>query len=189
MMDISTHINNARNTCQLCFSLQSRSTQQRSPHRNQSRRQSCCRPTRSVNCPRNCWTVASICLVGTFPLSPLSSAPQLDPVPGFPFSPTHNSRLSLTNLTNSEKRPKPKPKFAYKLKLKLEIGITTDRGGNAWPVRQFGCLGKRSCNTETPKRSRVVALARIRNSIQLVHTLFRTLTTTRTTRQAKRKSN
>lgn len=32
------------------------------------------------------------------PPPPLSSA-----VPGFPFSPTHNSRLSLTNLTNSEK--------------------------------------------------------------------------------------
>lgn len=27
----------------------------------------------------------------------LSSAASLDPMPGFPFSPTHNSRLSLTN--------------------------------------------------------------------------------------------
>lgn len=137
MMDISTHINNARNTCQLCISLQSRSTQQRSPHRNQSRRQSCCRPTRSVNCPRNCWTVASICLVGTFPLSPISSAASLDPVPGFPFSPMHNSRLSLTN---SEKRPKPKPKFAYKLKLKLKIGITWTEVATPGPLGNLAAL-------------------------------------------------
>lgn len=71
------------------------------------------------------------------PLPPLSSARSLDPVPGFPFSPTHNSRLSLTN---SEKRPKPKPKFAYKLKLKLEIGITWTEVATPGPLGNLAAL-------------------------------------------------
>lgn len=37
-------------------------------------------------------------------IPPLSSAPRLDTVPGFPFSPTHNSRLSLTNSKKKQNR-------------------------------------------------------------------------------------